>query len=370
MRREDLFMAIGMVDDERLDRCEKNGNPSCVNEWEEPEMNKRFYWLKRIIFIAAVVVMTGMLMGSGIMALLRMNIEDTSIHDWNGESHEGEEISFSEPHDVFIELGSWYPHEIPEGYTMAFVSEGAPLQKQSVRYKNGSGGVIEYWIYIPDPASNVRVYDIIGSTDVNINGQKGILYQQAEGKRTLVWSNEDVGFGFSIQTKDPNVDLISMANSTAEGEPLVPTYAHEIENALKELGDYSPTYLPEGFEEQGVLGLPLSFGSGWYSYVHKYYINKAENTRIFFSYETYRIEKNSGYTDDVKTICSFTIPGCNILEGILVGTEVEINGMYGLAAEHDVAWADPEKHIVFHLNSKELSGEELLKIAQSISKTE
>lgn len=132
MRREDLFIAIGMVDNERLDRCERDGNPSGVNDWAEPEMNKRFYWMKRIIFIAAVVVMTGMLMGSGIMALLNMNIADKRTHDWNGEIHEGEEISFDESHDIFIELGPWYPHEIPEGYTMTFVSEGAPLQKQSI----------------------------------------------------------------------------------------------------------------------------------------------------------------------------------------------------------------------------------------------
>ena len=366
MTREDLLHAIGMVDEERLARCDQSRRLSDVYYLEENEMNKRFCWIKRIIFIAAVVVMTAMLMGSAIIALLSIRIEDDTIHDWNGDIHEGQEISFDESHDVFVELGPWYPHEIPEGYTMTFVSEGAPLQNQVVRYKNGSGGVIEYWIFIPDPASSVKVYDIIGSTDVDINGQKGILYEQAEGKRTLVWANEDVGFGFSLDTKDPDIDLIAMAASTAEGEPLVPTYAHEVENVLKELGDYNPTYLPEGFQEQGVLGLPLSFGSGWYSYVNKYYVNKNENTRIFFAYETYAIDENSGYTDDVKTICSFAIPGCNILEGIIVGTEVEINGMYGIAADENVAWADPENHVLYYLYSKDVTGAELLKVAQSI----
>ena len=366
MTREDLLHAIGMVDEERLARCDQSRRLSDVYYLEENEMNKRFCWIKRIIFIAAVVVMTAMLMGSAIIALLSIRIEDDTIHDWNGDIHEGQEISFDESHDVFVELGPWYPHEIPEGYTMTFVSEGAPLQNQVVRYKNGSGGVIEYWIFIPDPASSVKVYDIIGSTDVDINGQKGILYEQAEGKRTQVWANEDVGFGFSLDTKDPDVDLIAMAASTAEGEPLVPTYAHEVENVLKELGDYNPTYLPEGFQEQGVLGLPLSFGSGWYSYVNKYYVNKKENTRIFFAYETYAIDENSGYTDDVKTVCSFAIPGCNILEGIIVGTEVEINGMYGIAADENVAWADPENHVLYYLCSKDVTGAELLKVAQSI----
>ena len=64
-------------------------------------------------------------------------------------------------------------------------------------------------------------------------------------------------------------------------------------------------YLPEGYEEQGVMGSPLEEGGGWYSYVRKYYVNKAENTRIYFEYETYAIDTESGYEDSTRTVCSF-----------------------------------------------------------------
>jgi hypothetical protein len=42
--------------------------------------------------------------------------------------------------------------------------------------------------------------------------------------------------------------------------------------------------------------------------------------------------------------------------------------MFGIATNCDIVWADPERHVVYHLHSEDVMGEELLKIAQSISK--
>ena len=322
---------------------------------------------KRIWMIAAVIALATVLMGSAIAALVAMKTGDVKVHTQSGETHVGEKVEFEEVHDVFIELGSWYPQEIPEGYTMTFVSDGAPYQNQNIIYKNNAGDEIWYWIYIADPASDAEVYDILSKTEVEINGQDGILYEQVGNYRTLVWINEDQGFGFKLSTDDINVNLIAMAESTAEGVPLTPSRAEETKQAIAELGDYSPAYLPEGFVEQGVQASPLSAGSGWYSYVRKWYVNKAENTQIYFTYETYAIMTEEGYTDDAKTICSFQIPGCDILNGIIVGDEIEINGMYGLSTDNRIVWADPEKHVYYYLYSEDVTGEELLKVAQSIT---
>ena len=65
--------------------------------------------------------------------------------------------------------------------------------------------------------------------------------------------------------------------------------------------------------------------------------------------------------DDARTACSFLIPGYHILRDEVVGAEVEVNGMFGIADQQDIAWADPEKHIVYHLHSEDVSGEELLR---------
>ena len=373
MTREDLLHAIGTVEESRLARCEKNRGPSMVIHKEDSKMkngkyssSRRSAGVKRIWMIAALIALATVLMGSAIAALVTMKTEDVKVHTQSGETHEGEKVQFEEVHDVFIELGSWYPQEIPEGYTISFVSDGAPYQNQNIIYKNDAGDEIWYWIYIADPASDAEIYDILSKNEVEINGQDGILYEQAGDYRTLVWINEDQGFGFKLSTDDTAVDLIAMAESTSEGETLTPSRSEETKQAIAELGDFSPTYLPEGFEEQGVQASPLSAGGDWYSYVRKWYVNKEENTQIYFEYETYVIDTESGYTDDARTVCSFFIPGCDVLKNEIVGEEVEINGMYGLAIGNHIAWADPETHVVYHLTSEDVIGEELLKVAQSI----
>ena len=377
MTREDLLQAIGTVEESRLARCEKNRGPSMVIHEEDSKMKngkynntRRSAGVKRIWMIAAVIALATVLMGSAIAALVSLKTGDVKVMDENNELHEGEKVEFEEVQDVFIELGSWYPQEIPEGYTMTFVSDGAPYQNQTIKYENEAGDEIRYWIYIADPASGSEIYDIVSKTDVEINGQDGILYEQAGNSRTLVWINEKQGFGFKLNTTDSDVDLIAMAESTAEGEPLTPSRSEETKQAIAELGDFSPTYLPEGFEEQGVQASPLSAGGGWYSYVRKWYVNKDENTRIYFEYETYVIDKEAGYTDDARTVCSFWIPGCDIVRGIMVGEEVEINGMYGIASGNHIAWADPATHRVFHLTSEDILGDDLLKVAQSITENQ
>ena len=139
----------------------------------------------------------------------------------------------------------------------------------------------------------------------------------------------------------------------------------ETAQALEELGDFSPEYLPAGYEEVGVQGSPLPSG-GWYSYVRKWYDNKATNSSIYFEYETYAIDTDSGYTDDARTICSLKIPGNDILNGLVNGEETQINGMYGLVTENRIVWADPKVHKVYYLFSEDVTGDELLKVAQSI----
>ena len=397
MIREDLFMAIGDADDTCLARCDKSSITSPIPYWEESdtefEEKIRRGRIRNALLIAAIIALTLFLMGCAIAALVRMRVDDVKLFAQNNEHlnaeenstfigfreeetiydhkvFDGEIVNFDKVQDVFIELGRYYPQVIPEGYTITFVSNDAPLQNQIIRYENAAGNLIEYNIYAADPASSIEIYEIETKTDVQIHDQPGILYEQKGGRRTLVWINSSKGYGFSLQTNDPAVDLLAMAASTAEGEPLTPTHSEKTQMALDELGDFSPEYLPEGFEELNVDGWPLADGGGWYSYVRKWYVNKAENTIIYFTYETYAIVTEVGYTDDARTACSFFIPGYQILEGKTVGEEITINGMFGIASTHDIAWADPETHRVFHLHSKDISPEELLKVAQSITQSQ
>ena len=115
-----------------------------------------------------------------------------------------------------------------------------------------------------------------------------------------------------------------------------------------------------------MLGCPIEQGGGWYSYIRRWYVNKAENTRIYFEYETYAIDTEAGYTDDARTACSFFIPGCIIDDGIVVGEEGEVCGMYALITGNHIAWADPDRHVAYHIYSEDVIDEELLKVAKSV----
>lgn len=46
--------------------------------------------------------------------------------------------------------------------------------------------------------------------------------------------------------------------------------------------------------------------------------------------------------------------------------DVEINGMFGIMTENDIAWVDLEARKVYHLHSEDVTGDELLKVAQSV----
>ena len=376
MRREDLFAAIGEVEESRLMRCEKVMNPSVIVYWEDPNMYGRKSSMRKFWLIAAVIVLTLCLMGSAIAALVKMDVENTKVimekEEVVGEEvviqekvYEGEKITFEEVHDTFVELGNYYPQQIPAGYALTFVSSGTPLQNREIRYENSSGGMIRFDLFLGDPASYVELYEIEEKTELTVNGLPGILYQQSGDRRALVWADEELGYGFALRVNDPAVDILCVAESVAEGEALKPTHSQETKKALEELGDFTPQYLPAGYEELEVQGWPLMEDS-WYSYVRKWYINKDENKTIYFEYETYKIVTEDGYTDNAKTAASFFIPGYASRREEIVAEDVEVSGMVGIQSDNHIAWADETTHQVFHLYSEDVSGEELLKVAQSI----
>ena len=112
------------------------------------------------------------------------------------------------------------------------------------------------------------------------------------------------------------------------------------------------------------MGSPLENGGGWYSYVRKWFVNRGENTRIYFEYESYRIVTEDGYSYDPEAACACYMPKNHL--GARECEETEINGMFGYTRKDHIAWADPEKHVVFHLFSEDITPEELLEVAQSI----
>ncbi|MBQ6890907.1 MAG: hypothetical protein IJN53_07835 [Oscillospiraceae bacterium] len=342
---------------------------------------------KKLLLIAAIVAATALLMGSAITRLIALRTEKITVQmPSNGDeqlsgpenttaatettssiptAYEGERITFDEVHNVFIALPNYYPQQIPDGYTMTFVSNDAPLQERVIYYENAAGHRITYWLIVGNPGTSIEIYGIEQKTGVKVNGLPGVLYDQRGGMRTLAWIDEKQGYGFALRAEEDTVDLLAMAQSTAEGAPLKPTHSDKTLQALAELGDFSPGYLPEGFEEYAVAGYPLMEGS-WYSYVRKWYVNREENKLIYFEYETYKLPNGAWAGSEAKTASAAFIPDYHRTNGQVPHKQIQVDGMLGLMTDRHAAWADPEKDRVFHLYSKDVSPEELLKVAQSI----
>lgn len=318
----------------------------------------------RFLLIAAIVALLVTTVYAASTALIAIKIKRGTV---GGE--DTAEVHFYSTEDVYLELGSIYPQSIPEGYSYNFVSDVA-YGRQTIHYENGAGNYLTYQICLGGPGETVDILEIEKEEAVDINGIQGVWYIQNSGDQIILWADEAQGFGFMIMTDDPQVDLAALARSVAEGDPLTPTRSDSTGKALEELGDYVPAMLPDGFVEETVLGCPLEEGGGWYSYVRKFFVNKAGNTRIYFEYETYAIDTESGYVDNAETACSFYIPGCDVLNGNVVGERIEINGMFALSSGSDIAWADTERHVVFHLSSEDITPEQLLEIARSIRRAD
>ena len=145
MRREDLFDAIGMVNEDRLIRCEKLRKPSVTTQRKDIGMHIGKYertgktrHIKRVWLIAAIITLMTLLMGSAIVKLVSMRTEKTGVvihhqqtqQDNNDstvnkddqttqttEIHEGEKVVFDEVQDVFVELKPYYHICIRRGTT-------------------------------------------------------------------------------------------------------------------------------------------------------------------------------------------------------------------------------------------------------------
>lgn len=258
----------------------------------------------------------------------------------------------------YVGYEPWYPQWLPEGYTEDFIGDRA-YGEQEISYKNADGETIQYMFYFRLGGWNRKFESMEPPEQVDISGHIGYKIGNS-----IIWTDEERGFGFKISAP-ADVDILKMARSVALGEEPIPTNAGKTVAALKELGDYQITALPEGMVEDGLAGMPLADEEDWYAYVRRWYFNKQTNAQIHLSYETYLTEVNGS----PKSVCKTILGGDN-----RPLAEVTVCGHDGYALQFEdtatVAWAfeDGTKGVVFKLVSQDFTAEELTQIAQSVER--
>ena len=265
------------------------------------------------------------------------------------------EISFEAADESYVDLKPYLPESMPEGYERTFVSDTIH-GSQTIHYTNEDGKTVIFEYGKPD-TMDLSLNNIESRDKVKVGGHAGILYTCANS-RFLLWTDEEQGIGYDLDTDDLSVDLLIIAESVAEQEsPLVPTQAESTERALAELGNFAISELPEGYTEAGVSGAPTSEGGGWYGYVIRRYENRETNGAISLNYETYRLADGKENTaENVLALSGFD------------GSEVEVNGLPGLISADGtrIEWVDTERSMTFHIHSEAVTGEELYALANSV----
>lgn len=266
-------------------------------------------------------------------------------------------IELEQEPTTYIEWQSIYPQNIPDGYELEFVGDRAYGQ-QTIEWKNGNGEWISYTMYFR-LGQYGREFDGSGQPEiVSINGHTGYRTDDS-----LLWTDEELGFAYDLRATG-NVDLIALAESVVPGPELRVSNDTTAE-ALKQLGDYQITELPDNMIEDGLSGSPLEDGGDWYSYVRRWYYDRSNNDHVYFTYETYLTE------------CTNMEERLRLLISLSMTSEPEyitINGYPGITMQDGsratVAWVigDVNKGVSFQLYSEQFAVDELLAMANSIQK--
>lgn len=328
---------------------------------ENQKMKHRSFRVTRLL-IAAVILTMALAVTAYAVVNARIRMEITPLETAQGTNGEEKmELDFQKTDDAYIALGDCYPQQIPEGYEMVFVSDTKAYGVQTIRYQNAERKTILFVVQLGGPGGQI-VFTGTKLEDVDINGMQGALYHresEAGNEAYLSWADEVQGFGYFLSTEDDAVDLVAMAGSVAAGEPLEPTYASRTVDALQELGDFRITALPAGYAETDVLGCPLSDGGGWYSYVRRWYTDKAANQTIYFTYETFAIDTQY-YENTVQT--ALTLFGG--------GEPTEVQGYPAAVRDGGIVWVDWDRQVAFQILADQLSQQELETLAGSVQRAE
>lgn len=270
-------------------------------------------------------------------------------------------IEMKQDQTTYVGWEPIYPQEIPEGYSLSFVTDPS-YGEQMIRYENAAGDMLIYNLYFRLGKWG-RAFGGMGQPEqVDINGNIGYLE-----KNRVIWTDAARGYGFCLVAADAELDLLAMAKSVGPGPELKPTYGDKTEKALEQLGDYQITALPDGMVQDGLTGSSLEDGGDWYAYVRRWYFHELTNAEIYFEYESYITDGSFSKKDVVLA----QIGG----EDEAVQT-VTVNGCTGAALQKEkvatVVWAlgDETKGVVFEMFSEHFTVEELLEIAQSVQKSD
>ena len=259
------------------------------------------------------------------MGWVRETYEDYFVYYFTGDAHSNSENYVFEP--------SW----IPDGYTKSFVSElsGQTIivfeDENKTQLTFGYSKNLGYWkLYVDIEDSEVQ--------QVEVSGQTAEMYSSNSngGTKHLIWIDKNSDCAFFISANLSKDTMIKIAESVEAQEVPKPQVV------------YQPTWIPEGYSE-----LNQSISDDQVVIVYR----NDEGYLLSFTYTKNR-ESVSAYVllDNQETD----------VQAVLVGGKTADLYLEQQADKASVlVWGDDEKGVFFAI-SAHCSGEELIKIAESV----
>lgn len=354
MKAEDLFLAIGQAEDGQLLESEPSG--------EERSMKKTSKWIRHVLIAAALTVLLSVTVYAAVNARIQLNVtrreELTGTYDV--------ELDYQRTDKEYLELGDYYPQQLPEGWKCTFVSDKS-MGFQRLVYENAAGEfAFDLTMELGSEGLQKTVLDVVSEEAVTVGSCPGTLYIQQGDGRSLTWYDEEAGVGFFMSANDPAVDLLAIARTVAPGAPLTPTRAAGAQKALEQLGDYRITGLPESYSQTDFTASPLEDGGGWYAYVRRWYSDKVStDSTVFLSYETFTLESDQPMEHEIDPVENTPE---TILEYQGGGEPTTVQDMPAVIADGRISWVDWDAQVVFSIFAEQLPQEQLLELAQSVKR--
>lgn len=363
MKAEELFLAIGQAEDRQLLESET----SCQ---EVVEMKKTSKLIRNLLVAAALTALLAVTAYAAVNARIQQNItkwESTETTEGvRSVSPYQVEIDYRRTGNEYLELGDYYPQELPEGYTCSFASDKA-MGFQRLVFENAEGEfAFDLTMELGSEGLQKTITDVVSGEAVTVGTCPGTLYTTQDGGRSLTWFDEEAGVGFFMSANDAAVDLLAIARSVAPGEPLTPTRAAGEQKALEELGDYRITGLPENYSQTDFMASPLEDGGGWYAYVRRWYSDKVStDSTVYFEYEHFTLVDDKPLEHEIAPVENTPE---TILEYQGGGEPATVQDMPAVIADGRVSWVDWDAQVVFSLYANQLSREELIVLAESVQR--
>lgn len=374
MKPEDLFAAIGCTEFSFLEESELTVSQSSqVLCKEETTMKQKSSRALRMLLIAAAIISILTATAFALTnARIQMNVSKFQEGEPVTEQPTGSyaaKIEFQQTGNEYFELESIYPQNIPEGYTLAYISDQA-MGMQSLFYHDSEGNfAFDYNMQLGRSNRPIEIAGVAEEKDITVNGNPGVLYTTTLGEKAVAWYQPEDGIGFTMFFADKNLgtaEALTIAQSVGPGKPLTPTQISAVQEIPKKIGDYRISTLPTDFVETDFSASLLAYTEGWDSFISRYYGNKVttDNTIVFeyfhFQLQTAEADKLLGETAED--------PVFEYMKYIGISESTLIHGMPGVIQENGVFWVDREAQILFHIYAPGRPTQEMLDLADSVQR--